>query len=199
MIFFKSVISVLPYLPPFKIFTSTSFFLEKKCHRDIKIPTRFWYTGLSHNQNYLYDYNERMKICWDSHNIINGITLNNKDISNKIVLRSLMLMHVWCIFCLKLRFILISGWDWRYFPVCLLFKRKLSSCWIMACFTRLFGDLRKRKLTFTEKLSFWPKIRKWPNLAQCFRKWHKINQIGENGGERKIFPSANPDMCSVRP
>ena len=26
----------------------------------------------------------------------------------------------------------------------------------MTCFTRLFGDLRKRKLTFKEKLSFWP-------------------------------------------
>ena len=30
------------------------------------------------------------------------------------------------------------------------------------------------------------------NMAQTFRKWHKINQIRENGGERKIFPSANP-------
>ena len=29
-------------------------------------------------------------------------------------------------------------------------------------------------------------------MAQTFRKWHKINQICENGGERKIFPSANP-------
>ena len=31
------------------------------------------------------------------------------------------------------------------------------------------------------------------NMAQTFRKWHKINQIWENGGERKIFPSANPE------
>ena len=30
------------------------------------------------------------------------------------------------------------------------------------------------------------------NLAQNLRKWHKENQIGENGGERKKNPSANP-------
>ena len=29
-------------------------------------------------------------------------------------------------------------------------------------------------------------------MAQTFRKWHKINQICETSGERKIFPSANP-------
>ena len=34
------------------------------------------------------------------------------------------------------------------------------------------------------------------NMAQTFRKWHKINQICENGGERKIFPSANPGHTS---
>ena len=34
---------------------------------------------------------------------------------------------------------------------------------------------------------------KWPkNLALSLRKWHKKNLIGENGGERKINPSANP-------
>ena len=32
------------------------------------------------------------------------------------------------------------------------------------------------------------------NLAQSLRKWHKKNQIGENGGERKKNPSANPDL-----
>ena len=32
------------------------------------------------------------------------------------------------------------------------------------------------------------------NMAQTFSKWHKINQISENGGERKIFPSANPAL-----
>ena len=31
------------------------------------------------------------------------------------------------------------------------------------------------------------------NLAQRSRKWHKKIQIGENGGERKKNPSANPD------
>ena len=31
------------------------------------------------------------------------------------------------------------------------------------------------------------------NLALSSRKWHKKNLIGENGGERKINPSANPD------
>ena len=31
------------------------------------------------------------------------------------------------------------------------------------------------------------------NLALSLRKWHKKNQIGENGGERKINPSANPE------
>ena len=31
------------------------------------------------------------------------------------------------------------------------------------------------------------------NLAQRSRKWHKKNQNGENGGERKKNPSANPD------
>ena len=31
------------------------------------------------------------------------------------------------------------------------------------------------------------------NLALSLRKWHKKNLIGENGGERKINPSANPD------
>ena len=30
------------------------------------------------------------------------------------------------------------------------------------------------------------------NLAPSSRKWHKKNQIGENGGERKINPSAKP-------
>ena len=31
------------------------------------------------------------------------------------------------------------------------------------------------------------------NLALNSRKWHKKNLIGENGGERKINPSANPE------
>ena len=39
------------------------------------------------------------------------------------------------------------------------------------------------------------------NLAPSSRKWRKKNQIGENGGERKINPSANPaynqDLVSV--
>ena len=30
------------------------------------------------------------------------------------------------------------------------------------------------------------------NLAPSSRKWRKKNQIGENGGERKINPSVNP-------
>ena len=30
------------------------------------------------------------------------------------------------------------------------------------------------------------------NLALSLRKWQKKNQIGENSGERKINPSANP-------
>ena len=30
------------------------------------------------------------------------------------------------------------------------------------------------------------------NLAPMSRKWRKEIQIGENGGERKINPSANP-------
>ena len=30
------------------------------------------------------------------------------------------------------------------------------------------------------------------NLAQSLRKWHQKNLIGENVGERKINPSANP-------
>ena len=30
------------------------------------------------------------------------------------------------------------------------------------------------------------------NLALNSRKWHQKNLIGENGGERKINPSANP-------
>ena len=30
-------------------------------------------------------------------------------------------------------------------------------------------------------------------LAPSSRKWRKKNQFGENGGERKINPSANPD------
>ena len=30
------------------------------------------------------------------------------------------------------------------------------------------------------------------NLALSSIKWHKKNLIGENGGERKINPSANP-------
>ena len=37
---------------------------------------------------------------------------------------------------------------------------------------------------------FWRKIAK--NLALSSRKWHKKNLNGENGGERKINPSANP-------
>ena len=32
------------------------------------------------------------------------------------------------------------------------------------------------------------------NLALNSRKWHKKNLIGENGGERKINPSANPEL-----
>ena len=36
----------------------------------------------------------------------------------------------------------------------------------------------------------WLKMAK--NLAQRSRKWHKKNQIGETGGERKKNPSADP-------
>ena len=39
---------------------------------------------------------------------------------------------------------------------------------------------------------FWRKMVK--NLALSLRKWHKKNLIGENGGERKINPSANPAL-----
>ena len=55
--------------------------------------------------------------------------------------------------------------------------------------TRLFCDLRKRILSKT--YFFWQK-KNGQNMAQTFRKWHKIIQICENSGERKIFPSANP-------
>ena len=48
---------------------------------------------------------------------------------------------------------------------------------------------------FCEKMppkpgSFW--ATNGQNLALSLRKWHKKNLIGENGGERKINPSANP-------
>ena len=36
------------------------------------------------------------------------------------------------------------------------------------------------------------------NLAPSSRKWRKKNQIGENGGERKINPSANPVVSVVK-
>ena len=39
---------------------------------------------------------------------------------------------------------------------------------------------------------YFAKKKNGQNMAQNFRKWHKINQIGETSGERKIFPSANP-------
>ena len=42
---------------------------------------------------------------------------------------------------------------------------------------------------------FWRKMAK--NLALSLRKWHKKNLIGENGGERKINPSANPAQHHV--
>ena len=42
---------------------------------------------------------------------------------------------------------------------------------------------------------FWRKIGQ--NLALSSRKWHKKNLIGENGGERKINPSANPVYCKL--
>ena len=35
------------------------------------------------------------------------------------------------------------------------------------------------------------------NLALSLRKWKKTNLIGENGGERKINPSANPGRSKV--
>ena len=38
--------------------------------------------------------------------------------------------------------------------------------------------------------SFW--ATNGQNLALSSSKWHKKNLIGENGGERKINPSANP-------
>ena len=38
--------------------------------------------------------------------------------------------------------------------------------------------------------SFW--ATNGQNLALSSRKWHKKNLIDENGGERKINPSANP-------
>ena len=37
------------------------------------------------------------------------------------------------------------------------------------------------------------------NLALSLRNWHKKNLIGENGGERKIKPSANPDLLLIFP
>ena len=43
--------------------------------------------------------------------------------------------------------------------------------------------------------SFWAK--NGQNLALSLRKWHKKNLIGENGGERKINPSANPGSIHV--
>ena len=36
------------------------------------------------------------------------------------------------------------------------------------------------------------------NLAPSSRKWRKKNQIGENGGETKINPSANPENFSKK-
>ena len=41
---------------------------------------------------------------------------------------------------------------------------------------------------------FWRKIAK--NLALSSRKWHTKNLIGENDGERKINPSANPESST---
>ena len=38
--------------------------------------------------------------------------------------------------------------------------------------------------------SFW--ATNGQNLALSSRKWHKKNLIGENGGEKKKNPSANP-------
>ena len=35
-------------------------------------------------------------------------------------------------------------------------------------------------------------------MAQTFRKWHKIIQICETSGERKIFPSANPAVFRTK-
>ena len=52
-----------------------------------------------------------------------------------------------------------------------------------------------QKSPFTEKLGFWRK--NGQNLAQSSRKWHKKNQIGETGGERKKKPSANPVVCLI--
>ena len=43
--------------------------------------------------------------------------------------------------------------------------------------------------------SFWAK--NGQNLALSLRKWHKKNLIGENGGERKINPSANPVTSQI--
>ena len=40
-------------------------------------------------------------------------------------------------------------------------------------------------------LFFWKMAK---NLALSLSKWHKKNLIGENGGDRKVNPSANPDM-----
>ena len=36
---------------------------------------------------------------------------------------------------------------------------------------------------------------KWPKSGSKFEKMAQKNLIGENGGERKINPSANPDSC----
>ena len=36
------------------------------------------------------------------------------------------------------------------------------------------------------------------NLALSIRKWHKKNLICENGGERKINPSANPVITTLQ-
>ena len=38
----------------------------------------------------------------------------------------------------------------------------------------------------------------WLKIWLKVRKWHKKNQIGENGGERKKNPSANPAMSKIR-
>ena len=38
---------------------------------------------------------------------------------------------------------------------------------------------------------------KWPNTGSKFEKMAQKNLIGENGGERKIDPSANPENVNL--
>ena len=58
---------------------------------------------------------------------------------------------------------------------------------------RLRCDMEKLTCVYTEFLNI-AKI--WPNLAPVLRIWRKKYLSGESGGERKRYPSANPDSWS---